>query len=54
MKKSIKTIKAIILGAILLGAMLIAGGIDNDYTEQTAGSKPCREVQIANGTTICQ
>lgn len=54
MKKTIKTIRNIILGIAFLGAMLLAGGIDNEYNEQKSTTKPCREVSISQTATICQ
>lgn len=55
MEESISKIKVIFIGAILITLMLIAGGMDNEYTEKRGqGRSGCEYQRIATATEMCK
>ena len=55
MEESNSKLKTIFIGAIIVALMLIAGGIDNDYTTKRGrGSDRCEYQRIATATEICK
>lgn len=48
-------IKATLTAAALIGAALIAGGIDNDYATRQSQERPtCHQITTPDGTSICR
>ena len=55
MEESNNKLKTIFWVALAIVAMLIVGGMDNDYNEQRNRPKEgCREVRISATATICE
>lgn len=55
MEESNSKLKAIFIWAIIVALMLIAGGIDNDYTAKRGrGSDRCEYRRVATATEICK